>query len=1019
MSSLEKLKIIEAVCSRFESEGRSGPLAIAEMVDQVDSSIRSDLAKELIAVDIELKMRRGHSSMPSDYRDVLHAPHVDLSDDHLEQLFSAGPSLGTKNGTTTSVPRSQRYRFLEKIGSGAHGDVWKVEDAHSRRILAVKVLRSQGGSDPNAMERLQREAFLTGQLQHPGIPPIYDHGTLDDGTPYFLMKLVGGETFESILRNRDPQDRELPRCIATFEQLAQTVAYAHATNVIHRDLKPHNVMVGDFGEVQVMDWGMAKRLDADSPSEPALNSSSPFYDNLVHGDGNELETIDDEISHSLTTEGDILGTPSYMSPEQARGEKDSLDARSDVFALGAILFQILTHRRLHQGLPIAVAISQTASGRFDEQLQWLRECEASDELISLCDWCLRFESTDRPADARVVSQAVTAYLSNLDQRARQAEIERREAVLKQSESSKRKRLQLIMAVSVAVVSILGAGAAFWQRQHALAAQKATSDALALADKRLELAQNAVDDLLLEVSNEQGLLARAPGAQEVRKTLLEKARDYHQSFLDESADDPRLQLKVAETYLRLAQVLFLLQPGSEDPREHADKAIGISEKILKQNPEDPDALKVMASGNLQILRCHAYTRRYRDAKPHGEKAIETLRRLVEIRGTTEEQFGLAKAIQNLAMVLDSLRKTEESLALFDEAISIARPIQHASPENADYAHQLGRMHNGLAIVTGWKRKKWNECQKGFEEAIASTRTALEIQPSRPDIQVDLAMQQMNLAMSLTHTKQKEKAKRVFEECIESNRRLVLENPRVPDYLEDLVRAQSNFSTFCRLHIKRLDLAERAIGGAVRDSRKLIEIDPLVKHHTSNLINQLTLWAGMKLELALEQSEEPISPSEFAAEEIAEIVQLIRVQISDASEQNKQKRPLAYWLALDSATKASVLLELTSTIAEADPKKLKSLDEELVLGRALALIRAGRNEEAAEFLESAEPEKPSNQWQLVTCLALIPIDLAKAQMLLQDMEKKRNGRPDDSIDLKVLGERVQNRLQAASKTDHSEL
>ena len=162
-------------------------------------------------------------------------------------------------------PLPGRYQPVEKIAQGGMGAVWRVVDQQFDRPLAVKVMLRKLADDPAAVARFEREAHLTGSLQHPAIPPVVDRGRLEDGSPFFSMKLVAGETLAHLLAQhnaRSPAERasDLPRLLGVFEQVCHAVGYAHAQGIIHRDLKPANVMVGAFGEVQVVDWGFAKVL---------------------------------------------------------------------------------------------------------------------------------------------------------------------------------------------------------------------------------------------------------------------------------------------------------------------------------------------------------------------------------------------------------------------------------------------------------------------------------------------------------------------------------------------------------------------------------------------------------------------------------------------------------------------------------------------------------------------------------------------------------------------------------------
>ncbi len=220
------------------------------------------------------------------------------------------------------------YDLGDEVGRGGMGVVYRARDREMDREVAVKLLQDRFADHPAAAERFVEEARITGQLQHPGIPPIYRVGHLADGQPFLAMKLIKGCTLDELLKANAAVNT-----LAVFEAVAQAVGYAHAHGVIHRDLKPANVMVGSFGEVQVMDWGLAKVLRAGSVSD------GPGGD-AIATPGTMIRTP--RSSGSDTQAGSVLGTPAFMPPEQAAGEIDKVDQRSDVFGLGAILCVLLT-----------------------------------------------------------------------------------------------------------------------------------------------------------------------------------------------------------------------------------------------------------------------------------------------------------------------------------------------------------------------------------------------------------------------------------------------------------------------------------------------------------------------------------------------------------------------------------------------------------------------------------------------------------------------------------------------------
>ncbi len=345
------------------------------------------------------------------------------------------------------------------------GAVHRGRDLDLGRDLALKVLLNRHRDRPDLVGRFVEEAQICGQLQHPGVVPVYELGTMADRRPFFAMKLVKGRTLAELLGERgrvsapnEPQQTpgadatglagDLPRFLSVFEAVCQTVAYAHARGVIHRDLKPSNVMVGSFGEVQVMDWGLAKVLPRDGQQEPV---HEPVPNETV------IATARSTGDSDLSQTGSVLGTPAYMAPEQARGETEAIGRRADVFALGSILCEILTGAPAFSG-GSAIEILR-AAGRADTAaaLARLASCAADAELLTLARDCLAVPAQDRPADAGVVAARITAYLAGVQERLREAELARAaeqrravEALAKAAAERQARRLTGILAATVLI-----------------------------------------------------------------------------------------------------------------------------------------------------------------------------------------------------------------------------------------------------------------------------------------------------------------------------------------------------------------------------------------------------------------------------------------------------------------------------------------------------------------------------------------------------------------------------------------
>ena len=249
-----------------------------------------------------------------------------------------------------------RYSLLEHIARGGMGVVYTARDEKLNRRVALKVLDSI--LDRDLADRLLREARVLAALEHPGIVPVHDVGTLSDGRLFYTMKFVEGQRLDRYIESVS----SIPDLLRLFLRVCDAVAFAHSRGVLHRDLKPSNIMVGSFGEVLVMDWGLAKILRAgNSAAEKSGKPDLPDPDATIIENLPVAKTNDDPTeATAVTGHGTVLGTPGYMSPEQARGDVELLDARSDIFALGALLRLVLTGHTdgkiTRNGRPLARAL---------------------------------------------------------------------------------------------------------------------------------------------------------------------------------------------------------------------------------------------------------------------------------------------------------------------------------------------------------------------------------------------------------------------------------------------------------------------------------------------------------------------------------------------------------------------------------------------------------------------------------------------------------------------------------------
>ena len=440
------------------------------------------------------------------------------SPDQLPTLGGQGSEPSTPAAKLTAKPSPKAERFVipgyvitGEIARGGMGRVLAGREEKLDREVAIKVLLPGANAD-----RFVIESKITAKLPHPNIPPIYALGTLTNGSPFLAMKLIRGRTLAEELKARPDLADNLPRWVQVFEQIAQAVGFAHAQGVIHRDLKPANVMVGSFGEVQVMDWGLAR--------------SARIAD---HGKPSEGDSADvPESDSQLTQSGSVLGTPAYMAPEQARGE--TVDSRADVFALGGILTAILTGKAIFSGKSSLETIRQAASGDTSKALARLESSRADAELIELAKDCLKPMAAARPSDGLHVAERVSAYRRGVEERLQKVETDRAASEAKAIEQRKRRRSMRIASAVIATVLVMGIAVSgyFAYVSNQRANKEAAANKLA-EDRKNEADAAAADakaqakraDLAAEDAKNQAKRAdREAGIANSEKTIAQEQRD---------------------------------------------------------------------------------------------------------------------------------------------------------------------------------------------------------------------------------------------------------------------------------------------------------------------------------------------------------------------------------------------------------------------------------------------------------------------------------------------------------------
>jgi tetratricopeptide (TPR) repeat protein len=636
-----------------------------------------------------------------------------------------------------------RYELGAEIARGGMGAVYRATDTAFGRQVAVKVLLDKYAPTSGTARRFHDEARITGQLQHPNIPAVFDLGILPDGRPFLAMKLIKGDTLDELLKGQPDRGR----FVAVFEKVCEAVAYAHAHGVVHRDLKPSNVMVGNFGEVQVMDWGLAKVLADGHPARAEAPDETAA--------GTAVRSLRDG-EDQLTQAGSVLGTPAYMPPEQALGAVHEVGIRSDVFGLGGILATILTKKPPFMGDTAETTRVMAARAEVAGCFERLDGCGADPELVALCKRCLAPKQEDRPADAGAVAKAVAALRAAADERARQAELDKVKAegevaaaAVASAERRKRRRVWLGAVAGLAAAVVGGLTSVLTIQRQANADLAAKNAELASANdrerQRFNLALEAVRTFHAGVS-EDVLLKQAEFA-DLRGRLLRQARDFYrklqelltdqadrdsrralarsyievgkitrevETFRDalavqqralalleglaaDSPDDTDLRHELGRCWLALAELHQARDGGTADASAALTKAQEALETVVAARPSNVEARTDLALSLWLVAGIHSQEGRH-------EKAIEIQRRvcadldalLAADPAAERVRHELVRSLDNLGLYLHDANRPEEALAAYARSSDLAEALVRDHPADPKHAHELARTLGNMAL-----------------------------------------------------------------------------------------------------------------------------------------------------------------------------------------------------------------------------------------------------------------------------------------------------------------------------------
>jgi tetratricopeptide (TPR) repeat protein len=718
------------------------------------------------------------------------------------------------------ITAAQRYSLLDEIAHGGMGVIWRATDMVLGREVAVKVLQDKYKPDSAAARRFAIEARITAQLQHPAIPPVHDCGQLPDGRPFLAMKLIKGRTLEELLRQRSDPTADRGRFLPVFEQACQGVAYAHAHQVIHRDLKPGNVMVGGFGEVQVMDWGLAKVLT--ETTAPATADSDP-QETVA---GTLIRGSDAGGSNDLQTQaGAILGTLAYMPPEQAAGEINKVDQRSDVFGLGAILTVILTGAPPYTGPDAETVRVRAIRGDLAACLSRLDGCGAEPELVALCKRCLAFAPLDRPRDAGALAEEVAGLRAAAEERARTAERERAVAEAQAAEQRRKRRWQLAAAGAVVLALLAGLGglAAFLQVQkQANAELKAANQR---EHERFELALDAIKTFHTGVSEDA--LLKEEEFKGIRERLLRGAARFYGKLQEmlKGQPDASSQRALAQSYYLLAELTRKI--GSHDEALASHRTALQLRRQLAARAEPGADLEVVRS----LLGLAACLNDRRDDEAI-KKTAEEARILAEGTDAPNEALvDLADCHMWLGGANYNLGDCKESLRHYEQSLAIRQRLADANPSDVVLRRNLAVAYSNVALPLeglGRSREAWGAKQMAIEIQEKEARA----NPGDASAHDSLAISHNNIGGSLASKGEFEQAVSEYAKAVEIEQKAIDANPAVGEYKSRLAFFSNNLAGVLQ-QLGRSEDALRSYRKAAQILQPLSGAHPVTVHYRRNL------------------------------------------------------------------------------------------------------------------------------------------------------------------------------------------
>jgi serine/threonine protein kinase/tetratricopeptide (TPR) repeat protein len=707
------------------------------------------------------------------------------------------PATAPQAGAATEPVAVPGYEIEEELGRGGMGVVYRARQTRPSRLVALKMILAGVHAGAEHLARFKREAEAIAQLAHPNIVQVYEVGE-HNGQPFFAMELIEGGSLAARLDGTPQPARAAAELIET---LARAMHFAHQRGIIHRDLKPANVLLQRKPTADYTD-NTDKKKQGDSSSVPSVVSVVDFLPKIT--DFGLAKRLDEQ---GQTQSGAVMGTPAYMAPEQAAGKTREIGPATDLYALGAILYELLTGRPPFKGATSWETIEQAVGA---EPVPPRRlQPKLPTDLETICLKCLQKKPPQRYASAGDLADDLRRFLHHEPIRARPVPLWRRGLMWARRRPALATLLSvggLAAAALVAVVVV--ANAMLRARNDALEAalgrtKQAVRDAereRALAQEHFQRALEAADQMLSQVGDG---LAGYPHMEQERRRILEKALKFFQEFLRHNSADPLVRREAAWAYRRTARIYELL---GKDRRAEQDlrRAVALQEELTAQFPDEPTfAADLAASYNALglLYRVTSPTR----AEPAIRKALAIFERLNrEHPDHFTQRYNLAITGNNLAVVLQAAGRNDQAEKAYRAALARWQQLDRDYPKRSECRRQLASGYNNLGAL--YKRTgRWDQAGSAFQSALAALKRLTAAQLEEPKTRHELAKVHNSLGTVYGHAGRWAESDRASLEALALWEKLAEEFPAVLEYRNGVGMASMNRA----IHLQEVGQPKRAL------------------------------------------------------------------------------------------------------------------------------------------------------------------------------------------------------------------